>query len=1001
VGLHLSLFVLAQNKSNKGKEFWLGYGHNVLFTAEAPGNTQNQVVYLSAEAAATVTVSIPATGWSQTVNIPANTVDASISIPKTGVNDARLTAEGLFNKGIHVQSDMPIVAYTHQYGLVSSAATMLMPVETFGYTYYSLNFTQISNYPDCYSWFYVVASEDNTTIQITPSDTTQGGWLKNQTYEVNLNRGQVYNVFGKKTGTYTGKDLTGSKIVSVNGADGKCHPIAVFSGSSRNVVCDGNGGEFMQQQIFPAIAWGTRYATYHITNGINNPVFTPFLNHYRILVRDAATVVKRNGIILSGLINNCYYEFSSNSGDYIESDKPILVAQYTVNSNECVANNNTITGDPEMIYLSPIEQGVKSAIFYTTRNQAIDYNFVSIIVPTQAIHSLKVDGVAVGSADYITHPNNNQYTVAVKRILGAAAQHAVTADAPFIATVYGSGNYESYGYNVGTMINNLNAYGTIKNTLNSSGGIDSFTCPKTPFRLFVQLGYKATSITWKLSAAIPSINPGADVVVVNPVPFDSTFINGRKYYAYTLQQDLMANSVGDYAIPVVYNSPDIDGCNQTESFALSFAVKSNPIADFSTLGAACLKQSLQFNGTVNAAGFGIKGYRWDFPDNSFDTTIATVKSFNISGNQSVRFRAFATNGCIADTTKPVVIQPLPLANFSIVNQACENETITLTDSSTISMGSINAWHWNFGDGTVLNSTTNQNISHQFTQPGNYQIALHTTSAANCKSDTISKPITIVAKPQALFDVSGKPCIGDSLLLTDLSSVANGNITSRNWTIGNGQRLTKNNGAPFYYSFANSGNLNISLTVQSDNGCSSNSTDKAVVIHPLPIVDAGSDKIIIAGSNATLDASLQNASAHNITWSPVQFLSNPNILRPTASPTSNINYFLSVTNKISGCTLIDSVYIRVVNKLQVPNAFSPNGDGINDTWKIPGIEAYPKAVVSIFNRSGQQIFVSNNYATAPFAGLFKQRPLSAGVYYYIIQLNNDSGERLTGSLMLLQ
>ncbi len=133
----------AQNKSNRGKEFWLGYGHNILFTQGSPPNSQTHILYLSAEQAATVTVTVNGTAWSRTVNIPANTVDFSVIIPKAGPEDARLLSEGKSTKGIHIVSDVPIVAYAHQYGSVSSAATMLMPVEGFGYSYYSLNYTQV------------------------------------------------------------------------------------------------------------------------------------------------------------------------------------------------------------------------------------------------------------------------------------------------------------------------------------------------------------------------------------------------------------------------------------------------------------------------------------------------------------------------------------------------------------------------------------------------------------------------------------------------------------------------------------------------------------------------------------------------------------------------------------------------------------------------------------------------------------------------------------------
>jgi hypothetical protein len=325
--LFVVLVLVAQNKSNKGKEFWLGYGHNVLFTQDPPYNTQTHVLYLSAELAATVTISVNGTGWSQTVNIAANTVDFSVIIPKTGPEDARLLSEGLSTKGIHIVSDVPIVAYSHQYGLFSSAATMLMPVETFGYTYYSINYTQVSNYVDSYSWFYAVAAEDNTSLLITPADDTEGGWIAGQTYTVNLNKGEIYNVFGKKSGSFSSKDMTGSKLVSVPGGDGNCHPVAVFSGSSRNIICKGNGGEILQQQIFPANAWGTKYITYHTVNNAGGNISTPFTNIYRVAVRNPSTVVKRNGTVLTGMVNNFFYDITSNSGDIIEADQPIMVDQ--------------------------------------------------------------------------------------------------------------------------------------------------------------------------------------------------------------------------------------------------------------------------------------------------------------------------------------------------------------------------------------------------------------------------------------------------------------------------------------------------------------------------------------------------------------------------------------------------------------------------------------------------------------------------------------------------
>jgi len=335
--------LFAQDKSNRGKEFWLAYGYDYTFFWENPINNQELALYISTEQVATVVVSITNTSYTQTLTIPANTVNASILIPKTGINDARTLADGLQNRNIHIESDVPVAVYAHVYSTQVSGATMLMPVETNGFSYYSINYYQTTSQssPDgWYSWFYVIASEDNTTVEITPSDTTKNGWLPNQTYSVNLNKGESYHVFGKAifngNPAYASKDLTGSKIISKPGTDGQCHPVGVFSGSGGIRFCRGDGGEFMHQQVFPSQAWGTRYLTYHTINNTNTNITETNRNFYRICVLDTNTIVKKNGIVMNGLIKKFFYEYmDSTGGDYITADKPILVAQYTPNKNQC------------------------------------------------------------------------------------------------------------------------------------------------------------------------------------------------------------------------------------------------------------------------------------------------------------------------------------------------------------------------------------------------------------------------------------------------------------------------------------------------------------------------------------------------------------------------------------------------------------------------------------------------------------------------------------------
>lgn len=1169
----LSIFFLlfyhagfAQDKSNKGKEFWLGYGHNVLFTQDNPVNSQTHVIYLSTELPAVVTVSVYGSSWSQTVNIPANSVNFSVVIPKSGAADARLLSEGLFAKGIYIKSDVPIVAYSHQYGLFSSAATMLMPVETFGYTYYSLNYTQVSNYPDSYSWFYVVASEDNTRIQITTSEDSEGGIVKGVPLIVNMKRGEIYNVFGKKSGPLASNDLTGSKIVSVTGADGNCHPIAVFSGSSRNIICNGNGGEILQQQIFPANAWGTKYITYHTVNNAAGNITQPFLNIYRIAVRNPNTIVKRNGVVLTNLMKNFYYEFNSNSGDLIESDQPILVAQFTVSANECTGNATNPIGDPEMIYLSPIEQGVKNAIFYNTRNQDISLGFVNMIIHKNGISSLKIDNLPIVTSEYIPHPVATDYVVVVKRLTGIGAQHSISSDSSFIATNYGVGVFESYGYNVGTKVNNLDAFGSIKNTQNFTTTSNTFTCSNTSFNAEITVAYQLTNIHWKLSQ-VPGLSPNLDVQNSAPTPTSIKTINGRKYYQYILAQELKLSTTGTYQLPVTYTAPDIDNCNNTETTLIEIKVQAPPSTDFTFDVGACAETLVHFKGVDNLPNFTINKHLWNFEDLTTINTMDCSKSFATGGTQQVKYQVFADNGCVGETTKSVEINSLPIAQFE-VEKGCANVALQFKSTSTISVGNIEKWFWDFGDGHQEIKTDASPISHVYTTAGNFVVTLSVQSDKSCNSKLFSKQVEILPTPTAKFSTTNKICLGQPISLQDLSAVGQG-ITNWHWDFGDGNVMDKNSGNDFDYNYSIAGNFQVSLIVSTANGCKSpayvvpiqvspkpttnftfigkpcmdsaiqftsattlnsnepatwywdfgdgqifSSTQTNTAVHkyssaaeniivkhsvttgcasgivsqtipritknptiefpidndkicsgqaikfsatadmPMqnwqwdfqdvkiqaqppvekqfkvagnytislvaystlgcgsnllkkdikvgqtPNINAGPDLIVQKGMQKIIAATSNIAGENSYLWTPGDFLNDAKILNPEFTATSNIKYQLTAINKESNCTATDEMEIRIVEEIFVPSAFTPNGDGKNDLWRIPALETYPNSIIRVFNRYGELVY-SGTGLSKGWDGTYKGKPLPTGGYVYIIQPTNNPIQNIQGTLMLIR
>ena len=101
-----------------------------------------------------------------------------------------------------------------------------------------------------------------------------------------------------------------------------------------------------------------------------------------------------------------------------------------------------------------------------------------------------------------------------------------------------------------------------------------------------------------------------------------------------------------------------------------------------------------------------------------------------------------------------------------------------------------------------------------------------------------------------------------------------------------------------------------------------------------------------------------------------------------------------------CVAYDTVRITALQTLNVANAFSPNGDGINDVWEIPYLSDYPESKVEIFNRAGQMVFHSVGYKKT-WDGMFNGKPLPVGTYYYIIEPKNNGYNKLSGSITILK
>jgi gliding motility-associated-like protein len=136
-------------------------------------------------------------------------------------------------------------------------------------------------------------------------------------------------------------------------------------------------------------------------------------------------------------------------------------------------------------------------------------------------------------------------------------------------------------------------------------------------------------------------------------------------------------------------------------------------------------------------------------------------------------------------------------------------------------------------------------------------------------------------------------------------------------------------------------------------------------------------------------------------------SNPNVqvtgnsIRISGSFGSHgtLNFSLSCTHDF--LTVNPSYTVTVAPcPINPSNTFTPNGDGINDTWEIPDLANFSKCEVDIFTRNGSRVFHSTGYGKA-WDGTFNRTRLPAGVYYYIIKPNEPGYNTISGNVTIIR
>ena len=298
--------------------------------------------------------------------------------------------------------------------------------------------------------------------------------------------------------------------------------------------------------------------------------------------------------------------------------------------------------------------------------------------------------------------------------------------------------------------------------------------------------------------------------------------------------------------------------------------------------------------------------------------------------------AITSPGCRVYSTPLVINCPVnPTVEVtSPTGPVCEGDTVTLSAT-----GGVN-YLWS---GPNISGSENPLVIKgiKLSDAGKYTVIGY--SQYSCASAPVSTQLTVNDQPNGTVTGGGKSiCIGDGATLTASGGAA------YSWSPAAG--LSDPTAASILVHPTDT--TTYSVKIYNTAGCSITKTATVNVLKA-PGANAGSNKVIIEGQSVRLTASAQNGDIFY--WTPNFYISDLNILNPVVSPTQDMTYTLHVTST-ANCGIDSSkVFVRVYKHVEIPNSFSPNGDGVNDLWNIGALSTYPSSLLQVFNRYGQQVF----------------------------------------------
>ncbi len=421
------------------------------------------------------------------------------------------------------------------------------------------------------------------------------------------------------------------------------------------------------------------------------------------------------------------------------------------------------------------------------------------------------------------------------------------------------------------------------------------------------------------------------------------------------------NAPGEYSIELTQvNQFD---CDRTRTRTITIFPELN--ADIGNTTSACVGEDIQIDASItggdenNDDGGNI--FVWSPTDILSDSTVLNPI---VSTNENVVLTLTVTdpNECVSVDEVTIMVDPLPVIDLDETISVCFQQSVELNvglESNTTSF----EWSPN-------SDISNVNIENPIVSP----------------TDTTTYFIEVE---------NSFGCVAvDSIVVQVQPEISIGNIDEITICENDSVVISVPSFGGAFYEWSPAESLNdptlenpiafptetTTYTVEVSNDCFSDMAELTVNVNPAPFVDAGEDASIVIGQSVTLNGT----GDAELLWTPAAGVSDVTIANPEVSPVSPTTYFLTTFSDL-GCPATDSVFVDISFDIDliVPTAFSPNGDGVNDVFRLFPDGINEVRYFRIYNRWGEIVFDGEDI-TSEWDGTFNGEMQDIGVYVVVIR-----------------